>query len=192
MVIRLAPAQLKRCRDYQGHFEKVEASTGVPWEAIAGIWYRESFSVTPPATPGGPFQFDPVPEMHHLFDLLNKYSNLSFEDKKILVSKGVNDFYAASFFAACHGRDHCNPVITPDCSDEAILDFFWGYNGKAKYQGSPRGSFYVYNGYDNAHTGLLIIGSIPDKTSPTGRKRIKTKDRRPGAFVVYKQLKGEL
>lgn len=193
MTIRLAPAQLLKLRSQQSHFEKVESCTGVPWEALAAIWYRESMSVASPVTLGGPFQFDPPPPPAHLLGLLHRFApSLTDKEKHDLVSKGVNDFYAASYFAACHARAHCNPKITPNSPDEDIIDLFWGYNGK-KF-GNPRKSFYVYNGFDNNHM-LRIKGTLPivDKAGKViGRKRIDKADPRAGAFVVYKQLKGEL
>ncbi len=191
MPLRLKPLTLNRLREFQGHFEKVERATGVPWEAIAAIWFREGMHVVPPATPGGPFQFDPIPDDAFFRFLLNKYSTLTNEEKESLIKCGANDFYAATYLAACFARNKCKPKITPAVSDTDILYFFWGYNGRAKYhKGDPRNSFYVYNGFDKDHDGMLIVGSIPDGKG--GRKRIRTTDKRPGAFVVYKQLKGEL
>lgn len=194
MSIRLKPLQLIKLREKQPHFEKVEGHTGVPWEAIAAIWYRESFSVTNPKTLGGPFQFDPPPSPARLKAYLDKYTKLGEETKKDLVALGINNFYSAAYFAACHAREHCSYTITPDAKDEAILDLFWGYNGK-KF-GAPQKSFYVYNGFDDQHH-FKIQGTLPDGKG--GRKRIRDEhgnpgvpDLRPGAFIVYKQLKGEI
>lgn len=192
MPLRLKKLDILTIEKHKEHFQKVEAATGVPWEAVAALWYRESFSVTPPVTPGGPFQFDPPPQAHVAYDLLTMFTDLSAAEKKAIVAKGVNDFHAGAYLAACHGRVRCRPKITPNCTDAEIKDFFWSYNGRAKYQGSADGSFYVMNGFDKAHDEMLIVGSIPDKNAPNGRRRIRTKDKRPGAFVVYKQLKGEL
>lgn len=197
MLPRATAQQLARLKAYKPHFAKVQAATGVPWEAIAAIWYRESFSVTPPKTPGGPFQFDPAPSDNHALSLLDRYTNLSQEAKADIIAKGVNDFEAAAYLAACHMRARCTPKITPESPDADIKDLFWGYNGKAKYQKTADGSFYVMNGFDEKHNGLRIHGSIPDGKG--GRKRITDSqgkegrpETRPGAFVIYKQLKGEL
>ena len=55
-------------------FLSAQGNTGVPWQAIAGIWYRESFSLTPPTTPGGPFQFDSIPSSESLALLLKRFT----------------------------------------------------------------------------------------------------------------------
>lgn len=201
MVARVSPADLEKLHGFSKYFKEVEAATGVPWEAIASIWWRESFSVKPPRTPGGPFQFDPPLDPKTMKGLLDRYSNLPEARKRQIAAAGVNDFYSVMFVVGCFLRNKCKPVITPDSPDEDILDMLWAYNGRAGYhKGDPRNSFYVYNGFDEAHDGLLIRGSIPDGKG--GRKRITRKENgvikdgrketRPGAFVIYKQLKGEL
>lgn len=191
MPSRLTKVQIDKVLEHKDLFQKVEAATNVPWQAVAALWTRESFSVASPKTPGGPFQFDPVPPDARLRFLLDRYTNLGVPEKLDLVARGVDEFKSAAYFAACHGRDRANPVITPDVSDEDIKDFFWGYNGKA--YGAANKSPYVMNGFDTAHDGMVLTGTIPDKNHPGKRIRIKPRpERRPGAFTVYKQLKGEI
>lgn len=190
MPKRLNKAQLDHLRSQQAIFQAVEQATGVPWEAIAAIWYRETNSVAPPKDRvGGPFQFDPPPSDNRIAFLLDTYSTLSREEKLDIIAKGVDDFRSGAFVAACHGRDRCNPKITPNATDSDIKDFFWGYNGKA--YGSAEKSPYVFNGYDTARDGMILSGTVRDKNG--NKVRIKPRpEQRPGAFIVYKQLKGEL
>lgn len=190
MAKRLDQSQIKTCLKYKPDFMRVQEATGVPWEAVCAVWYRESFRVAVPKTLGGQFQFDPPPPDNQLHFLLDHYSNLTAAQKADIVARGVNDFKAAMFLAACHGRHHCNPKITPQATDAEIKDFFWGYNGKAF--GAADKSNYVMNNFDKAHENMMIRGTIPDESAPNGRRRIETTDMRPGAFTVYKQLKGEL
>lgn len=190
MPKRLTKSQLDHLRAQKPTFEAVEQATGVPWEAMAAIWYRETNSVAVPKNRvGGPFQFDPPPPDNRILFLLDHYSTLSRDEKLEVVAKGVDDFHSAAYISACHGRHHCNPKITPNASDADIKDFFWGYNGK-KYGGVDH-SPYVMNGYDTAHDGMILSGTVRDKNG--NQVRIKPRpEAKPGAFIVYKQLKGEL
>jgi hypothetical protein len=184
-VLGLSRAQLRRICQHRPLFLNIQALTGVPWEAVAAVWYRESFSVTPPATPGGPFQFDPVPPDRTLRRLLKRFTSLGDGEIERYVARGVNDFEAAALFAACWLRLKVGPVLNAQASDALIQEAFYGYNGRA--YGSAQKSPYVMNGYSQAHTGMVLKGTIPDGRG--GRRTIRTVDRRPGAFTVYKQLK---
>ncbi|MBY0451238.1 MAG: hypothetical protein K2X01_11500 [Cyanobacteria bacterium] len=184
-VLGLTERQIDRIRQVKHVFEKAEKITGVPWEAIAAIWYRESFSITPPKTPGGPFQFDPIPDKPTLLALLLRFTNLKGKDIDQYIQKGVNDFEAGALFAACWLRLKVKPIITPDAADEVIKDAFCGYNGRA--YGSADRSPYVMNGFDQERFNMVLRGTIPDGRG--GRKRVEIVDKRPGAFTVYKQLK---
>jgi hypothetical protein len=182
---RLSDAQVERIRQVKHVFDKVETLTGVPWQAVAAVWYRESFSVTPPKTPGGPFQFDPVLEPVTIRNLLKFFTKLSELEIQQYVRKGVNDFETGALCAACWLRLKTRPVITPNVSDEVIKDAFYGYNGRA--YGSADQSPYVMNGFDEKYLNMVLRGTIPDGQG--GRKRVELVDKRPGAFTVYKQLK---
>jgi hypothetical protein len=184
-LLKLSEAQIERIRQVKPVFEKVEKLTGVPWQALAAVWYRESFSVTPPKTPGGPFQFDPVLQPVTIRNLLSIFTSLSTDEIQQYARKGVNDFETGALCAACWLRLKTKPIITPRVSDEVIKDAFYGYNGRA--YGSADKSPYVMNGFDAKHTNMLLRGTIPDGHG--GRKRVVIIDKRPGAFTVYTQLK---
>lgn len=182
---RLSEAQIERIRQVKPVFEKVEKLTGVPWQAVAAVWYRESFSVTSPRTPGGPFQFDPVLQPVTIRNLLNFFTKLPELEIQHYARKGVNDFETGALCAACWLRLKTKPVITPHVSDEVIKDAFYGYNGRA-YSSIDK-SPYVMNGFDEQHLNMMLRGTIPDGQGD--RKRVEIVDKRPGAFTVYKQLK---
>jgi hypothetical protein len=181
----LSDRQIERIRQVKQVFEKVEKLTGVPWQAVAAVWYRESFSVTPPQTPGGPFQFDPVLQPVTIRNLLKFFTRLSYPEIEQYARKGINDFETGALCAACWLRLKTKPVITPDAKDELIQDALYGYNGRA-YGGADK-SPYVMNGLDSAHQDMVLRGTIPDGKG--GRKRVEIIDKRPGAYTVYKQLK---
>jgi hypothetical protein len=182
---RLTDAQIESIRQVKHVFEKVEKLTGVPWQAVAAVWTRESFSVTPPQTPGGPFQFDPVLQPVTIRNLLKFFAHLPAPEIEQYARKGVNDFETGALCAACWLRLKTKPVITPTAADEVIKDAFYGYNGRA--YGCAAQSPYVMNGFDEQHKDMVLRGTIPNGIG--GRKQIEIIDKRPGAFTVYKQLK---
>lgn len=183
--LELTSTQLEKIKKQKPIFENVEKHTGVPWEAVAAVWTRESFSVAPPHRPGGQFQFDPVPPKNKLKTMLRRFSDLPESEIIATVAKGVNDFAAAALFCACFMRMKIAPVITPDASDEVIKEAFWAYNGRA-YGGADK-SPYVMNGFDSEHMNMIIRGTLPNPHG-SGRIKVETVDKRPGAFTVYQQL----
>jgi hypothetical protein len=162
-------------------FVNVQGLTKVPWQALAGIWYRESFSVAPPKTVGGPMQFDPPLEQTHIMALLLKYTPLDGQQIKQFVLKGINDFPTAVLCAACFLKMKMNEEDLT--SDNQVKEAMWAYNGRIGYQ--PEDSSYVYNGFDKAHYPMKFWG-----TESKNGKRVDVEiiDKRPGAYVVYTQL----
>lgn len=184
--MKLTSAQIAVFKNHKPVFMRAQEATGVPWEAVAAVWYRESFSVTPPKTPGGPYQFDPIPQPGKLAWLLDNFtSKLTEKEKHDLIIRGVNDFSAGAIFCAAHLRSATRYLITVLATDEAIKDALYGYNGRA-YSSCER-SPYVMNNYDEHHKDMTISGSIPDGKG--GRKWISTTDKKLGAFAVFKQLR---
>jgi hypothetical protein len=183
---QLNPDDVQRILVQQPIFIHAMELVLVPWQAMAAIWYRESFSVEP-NTPGGPFQFDPpAPPDSELRAMLARYvTTLNSNDIELLVDAGVNDFSSACIFAACHLRDGAKYNLSVDHSDQAIKDAFYGYNGRA-YGPSPDDSPYVMNNFDKAHMDMRIIGTELDGHGV--RIHVDAVDLRPGAFTVYKQL----
>lgn len=182
---KLSPDQVKHIQKQYKIFLKVERVTGVPWQAVASLWYRESFSVAPPSRPGGQFQFDPPhPPPDRIHDLLSKYTKLNYHERQLCVERGVEHFPTAALLAACHLRDHCHQVLSLESSDEDIKDAFYGYNGR-KY-GSADHSPYVMNGYDEQHLDMRVRGTVRE---PDGsNKWVDVIDSNMGAFCVYKHL----
>lgn len=183
---RISPDQLQAFVRTKPVFQRAEQLTGVPWQAIAAIWYRESFSVTSPKTPGGPFQFDPLPSPQALGTWLEAYApSLTPAERADLVKQGVEKFSSGAIFCACWLRRQSHYPLMVDHSDKAIADAMYGYNGRA-FGPNPFSSNYVANEMDLSHHGMLIRGTIPDGHG--GRIKIRNTDKRPGAFTVYKQL----
>lgn len=189
---RLNAQQIQHIRNQRPHFRRAEELTGVPWRAIAAVWYRETFSVAPPEDrQGGQFQFDPPPSKATLKSYLEKYTlpgKLTAEEKTALINNGVEHFATAAIFAACHMRHKSKPVITPKATEEDLKDAFWGYNGKA--YGSADKSPYVMNYADFDHFEMRVKGTVLDKS---GKKiPVNNINKQIGALVVYRQLQKEL
>lgn len=186
---RLSKKDLKKIASLKSVFLMAEELTGVPWQAVAAVWYRESFSVTLPKTPGGQFQFDPIPERAVILALFDRFAPGYVHFPQLVnwvkYSQATNVFDSGAVLAACWLRSKSKFNISVNHSDDAIKDAFYGYNGKA-WGPHPESSPYVYNEFDAMHHGMTIRGSIPDGHG--GRKFISTIDQRPGAFTVYKQL----
>lgn len=185
MTLRLTDSQIKQILKVKSTFQMVERISGVPWQMTAAVWYRESFSVAPPTTPGGPFQFDPPPTQTAMESLMRNYTNLQPSEIVRHAKNGINNFTTGAILCACWLRTKTTAVLNTKSSEGVIKDALWGYNGR--YFGSPNNSAYVMNGFDDQHMGMRIKGTIPDGKG--GRRKINTIDGRPGTFTVYKQLK---
>jgi hypothetical protein len=179
--ISLTKGQLTYLVGLKHMFVSAQDLTGVPWQLLAGIWTRESFSVVPPHTPGGPMQFDPPLSQSEILHLLQKYTKLSLSDSQAISKKGVNDFPTAVLCTACFLLEKMGKPIKTDADVQIAA---WRYNGTAGHD--PTCSPYVYNGFDKDHNGMHLVGTIPDGHG--GRKKIDIIDHRPGAFTVYMQL----
>lgn len=181
--ISLHKDQIEYLKSFKHVFMQAQDPTDVPWQLLAGIWTRESFSVAPPKTPGGPMQFDPPLSQGSITHLLQSHSKLTIPQMEIYAKKGVNDFATAVLCAACFLKEkmHGGPIET----DMEVMRAAWLYNGIVG--ADPTHSPYVYNGFDKQHDGMRLVGTIPDGHG--GRKKIDIVDHRPGAFTVYTQLK---
>jgi hypothetical protein len=153
--------------------------TDVRPEIIAGLWYRENnFKMTP----DNPFQFDPPLPGSVRNTLLDKYSHYI----KDLTPFQIEMLLATEFF-----KNKCfniSAIEGKNPSNDAIMDAYYGYNGRA-FGSDPRKSPYVYNGFDSDHYPMHFTGSQPDPKNHTKRIKVTIQDTRPGAFVVYLQLK---
>lgn len=188
----LTDDQLKKVRQNRQVYENAESVSGVPWQALASVHYRECNFETDYSkirTPGSFYQLDPIPSDPYLNKLLTSYTDLNAMSRLMLLKNGIKDFQSATIICAAYLR-----VKTPykysgqNTADHIIKDALYGYNGRA--YGSADKSPYVMNMFDSAHENMRIVGSIPDGHG--GRKHIDTVDKRPGAYTVYKFLREEL
>ena len=189
-LARLTQAEIDTIKANKMPLIEAESVTQVPWQMLAAVWYREHG-----LTMGNnPFQFDPPPTHAVILGLLQSYTDYK------PTSYSVDDFSFAAILAACWLRHKCrfplvvvesfqSPVkdelrtiqqITINSTDEAVADAFYGYNGRA-YGSNPLNSPYVANELDELHHNMHFRGE-------DNGKWIDIIDKRPGAFVVYKQL----
>lgn len=183
---KLTDEQVDYILQFKHVFEKAESLTGVPWRLLAAIWTRESFSVASPKRPGGPMQFDPPLTGLQITNLMTAYGNKELHANDIIAysKKGVNDFETAVVCAACFllQKMKGGPIKT----GTDIMLAAWKYNGVVGKD--PTFSPYVYNGYDEAHKTMHIVGTVPDTQHSGKRIKVNVEDHRPGVFTVYTQL----
>lgn len=184
-LLKLNPSEVKRVQNVYPTLKVIQNATDVPWQMLAAVWVRESFSISPPKTPGGPWQFDPPPSGNRIRYYLEEFTTLNQDQKLNVMKFGINNFFAGGVLAACHLQAKVDGRLTIDSVDDLIKYAFWAYNGKA--YGAADKSPYVMNGFDAKHKDMRIIGTVPDGRG--GRIKINNIDERPGAFVVYTQLK---
>lgn len=189
ILLKLTKDQISYVATFKHVFLEVQHRTAVPWQVLAAIWVRESFSVSPPRTKGGPFQFDPPPEHEFMESLLVKYvlytHAITGQEVEDAMKKGINDFETAALFAACFLKNKMKGGEIK--TDDQIKKAMWLYNGASGTD--PTHSAYVYNGFDACHIGMRIRGTIPGKNGK--RIKIDVIDKRPGTFVTYLQLISE-
>lgn len=168
---------LKTIRANKPLLIRAAEACGIPWQALAAVWYRESsLRETENA-----FQFDPVPARSVVFGLLQSYcGSLSISEKAAVMAGGVNEFYTCAIIAGCWLHHQSKYSLSVDHSEQAIADAFYGYNGRA-YGSDPLNSPYVANELDDHHHDMHFRGTINGQWEDLI-------DRRPGALTVYRYL----
>ena len=186
---QLTTSQIVKVKLNKWAYIYAQSLTGVPWAVIAGVNYRESDLASDHKivkTVGGIYQFDPIPAISIQQDWLRRFSTLPpAQIENWEASLAVDDFLHSSLLCACKLREGIQPVLNKMSPDAVLKEAFWAYNGRA--YGSADNSPYVMNNADVAHMGMRIIGSEPDGRG--GRIQINTIDERPGAFVVFDQIR---
>src|SRR5215213_2312725 len=171
-------------------YQQASLQTGVPWEMLAGIHYRETnFSHTNPGNGQGIFQFaggegGPYPP--------GPVSDGEFQRQlNFMAAKIQNDYVFRGNLTYSH-----RPLHPDEQEMFRIQDTLYSYNGRSSqyaqqaanygydpttqpYQGSP----YVMNMFDCARAGMGII--TQDNGSIDGT------DTRYGAFTLYARLRGD-
>jgi len=176
----LSPAEVKLVQANYPIYKQIQDITHVPWQALAGVHFRETNLAKTTKVKGGPWQFDPPPTNQTLLDLMGKYTTLTSEQKNNIVKNTINDLFSGGIIAGCWLQNKSNGRLTLAASDNLVMDALWGYNGRV--QRNAEDSSYVYNGFDEAHFPMEVIGTINGIP-------VKSRDTRPGAYTVYCQLK---
>lgn len=164
---------------------KAQQVTGVPWQMLAAIHYREaSFSTSRDIQAGNPFG--------------GPYSRTSTSYAQYGYPKDIQEsviIAAKVLIDMAKGGVVKKPINVANPPAEAVKDTFFSYNGRAQayanqaatlgfdpvkqpYEGSP----YVMNNYDDKHKDMKII------TRDGGP--VDSVDSRYGAFTIYAFLGG--
>ena len=106
---------------------------------------------------------------------------------------GDDDFETAARIAGDVLQKKARGMLTQETEDQDLIkDAFWGYNGRAKWQGSYDRSSYVMNKFDANHMGddgkgMLLKGTL--RANDGSRVFINHPDSKYGAWTMYAYLK---
>lgn len=179
--------QVRFCADNRPDYEWAACRAGVPWQAIAAIHYREKTFLREATNWGGPMMMDMGGQGRAEF-----ITRIRAEEKRVArkyclwTSPRVRDDFR--FACLCQADELRNKVrgrlwLRNGRVDEAILaDALWGVNGRAAWHRTWKRSAYVNN--DPAHGRQLTF-----KWRHKVNEIWYFKDTRPGALVVYRELK---
>jgi len=168
---------------------------------MAGIHYREAEFATFSQVPGGAFQLDPGGTGDELKNAIVKYTAMVCKLYGVPVKDLETDFFTACLVAVheLKSKVRATTEITP-IDDEALADAYWGYNGRSRhhteFEQTQKGTMephwrwspYVSNDPKNGIV-LRITGTMPDPKDPTKRLKIDRPDPRPGALVIYREVR---
>ncbi len=153
---------------------EVQAATGVPWDVVLAVWFREHRFGYGEHLNDGPFQLysirvrddgseRPMEERRAMARrLLEKYATGLTPAQIDAFMKGdpVKSWPAAAYLFGAYIQDKMGGRLTPDASDEMIKEALWRFNGVA--YGAAENSPYVYNGANSQKAGLRIRGYLDD------------------------------
>ncbi len=207
IVRKLRPA-------YQKAFEVI-GRDWAPWESLAAIHFREAAFAERSRVPGGPFQLDPG----GTGDELKARIKAEVERVGKLYSVPMGDIetdFATAAIVAAHGfkeRLRVKAVRQDGTLDETVVGWaFFRYNGlgamipdasglesyryysekgqtgRGSTKADPFWSPYVSNDPVGGHR-LKMRATMPDEKDPTKRIVINREDPRPGAMVIFRELR---
>ena len=168
---------------------------------MAGIHYREAEFATSSQVPGGAFQLDPGGVGDELKNAIVKYTTMVCKLYGVPVKDIETDFFTACLVAVheLKSKVRVTTAVLP-IDDEALADAFWGYNGRSRhhteFEQTQKGTMephwrwspYVNNDPKNGVV-LRITGTMPDPKDPTKRIKIDRPDPRPGALMIYREVR---
>lgn len=174
---------IKSIQALQSQYEQASTATGVPWQLLAAIHYRESNN-------------DPNRDMQAGNPIGGPYTNAATYPYGHPTSiEQSAEFAAKQLIEASKTGVVKKPINTTSPDPEAIKDTLFSYNGRADayaqqaaqlgfdpktqpYEGSP----YVMNNFDAKHTDMKIITHDHGGLDGT--------DTRYGAYTIYAKLGG--
>lgn len=195
----LPSAPLQRIYENKSVYQQVASETGVPWNLLAAIHYREYNNYV-----GNPSNGQGIYQLYSIYTTDSNYQKLANPNIRVTKQNFIEQTrYAAKFLQAKAENPYTATLaVTPrkltsnETNIELIKNALFSYNGRASiysnqaksygfdpakhpYEGSP----YVMNQFDCYREYMGII-TYDGGSSLTGT------DTRPGAFTVYAKLKG--
>lgn len=182
---KLSGVDTKKINDLKSAYQAAETETGVPWQLLAAVHFRESSNdPSRDLQAGNPFGGGGS----QASTSYGTYGRPGTIEESIVIA-------AKELINKASGGVVKKPITGPNPDSEAVKDALFGYNGRASvyarqaealgfsattqpYEGSP----YVMNNFDEKHKNMGII------TRDFGG--LDGTDARPGAYTVYVGLGG--
>jgi len=166
-------------------YERAALFTGIPWQALAAIHYRESNLSRDCRNIGGPFMLDRGGDRVE-FDARVRKEELRVARAYSYINLHARvrgDFRFACLVAAdelkVKSRGWLRKII--GINGWVLADAMWGYNGRAKSCRSWRDSAYVSN--DPASGRVKTM-----RWQHNAETVMYVDDVRPGAYIIYLEL----
>lgn len=154
-------------------YQDAAAKTGVPWEFLAGLHYRETNFGNTAANGDGPFQVQGA-----------TYQTFGVDSAVEAANK------AKSLVKGSYGK-----TLTSSSGDETIKLAYLAYNRGVMYKRAGctwDDSPYVMNNFDADHKDMSWPDSACEVVPPATIVKGKVEYGRLGAFTVYSILKGQI
>lgn len=188
-----------RVNQNRSTYEQVQKETGVPWEVMASIHYRE-FNLRRDINPANG---QGIYQMYSIYQTDAAYRALAVTSSVTNANFLEQTRYAARFVQDKARNTTRTPIVSPrnmvanETDLNLIKSTLFSYNGRAAvyanqaekygfdkvnqpFEGSP----YVMNQFDCKRTGMGLI-------TYDGGSSLNGTDTRLGAFTLYARLKGD-
>lgn len=170
---QMAQGLLDTINKNKGVYQAAASQTGIPWEFLVGLHYRETNFGNSAANGDGPFQVQGA-----------KYQTFGIESAVEAAEK------AKSLVKGSYGK-----TLGTSSDSETIKLAFLAYNRGVMYKRAgctPDQSPYVMNNFDDAHKNMRWPDNACEVVPPPTIVKGKVENGRLGAFTVFSILKGNV
>lgn len=190
---------MSRINSNKSVYQQVANETGVPWEVLAAVHYREFNN----RRDINPYNNQGIYQMYSIYQKDARYKRLADKNTTVTNENFLEQTRYAADFIQDKARGNGTPIVTPrkltanETDLNLIKNTLFSYNGRAysyaqqaqvlgfnrtnqPFEGSP----YVMNKFDCKRTSMNLI-------TADGSNDANAKDTRLGAFTLFARLKGD-